>query len=52
VVLDYEVKGVRPRGRPNEDLERGCGKRLSDPITKQPQCCGPWWRKLIEDIDR
>jgi len=26
--IEYE-QGFRPRGTPNEDLERGCGKRLS-----------------------
>jgi len=26
--MKYEVEGARPRDRP-EDLDRGCGKRLS-----------------------
>ena len=26
--MEYEVEGSRPRGRPKEDMERGCAKRL------------------------
>jgi len=25
-VMEFEVEGARPRGRPKENLERDCGK--------------------------
>jgi len=29
ICMEYEVEGVRPIGRPKENLPRDCGKRLS-----------------------
>jgi len=34
------------RSKTKENLERRCGKRLTDPATKQSSK----WRKLIKDI--
>ena len=49
--MDYEVEGVRPRGRPK--VKWGYMKRLSDPTTMQERCYGLQemekvnWRRCI-----
>jgi len=38
--MDFEVEGVRPRGRPKKLGER-LWKRIADPTNMQGRCRGP-----------
>jgi len=43
--MDYEVKGIRPGGRPKK-TQSAVVKKKTNPTTKQGECCCGKWRKL------
>jgi len=48
--MEYEVEGARPRGRPKEDLERGCAKECQVHKLNRGDTMGcSRWQKLIKD---